>query len=255
MQANLPSTRKGQILQWLRSEGLARPAALAARLGVSVQTIRTDLRALEEEGRIRRRHGSISLPPDGETIGYDGRSQIGAAEKARIAARVAALIPQGARIALGTGTTVAAVAKALTRHRGLQVFTGNLHAALALREAPGVSLTLAGGALRLRDLDLTGPEAAEFFARLRVDHAVYSVGGISAAGDLLDYSMDEIRARRALHDCAASRILVADSGKFGRSAAHAFGRLSSAETFVTGAALSPPLRDDCRCAGCEVLLV
>lgn len=243
------SPRQSRILALLSAGSEAQPAALAARFGVSVQTIRSDLRALSEAGEIRRRHGRVTLQE--RALPADP----GAAEKARIGAEVAQLIPEGARLALGTGTTVAACARALRAHRGLQIFTNNLQVVLALAQAPEVQITLAGGPVRLHNLDLIGAETMEFFARIRADFAIFSVGGISPAGDLLEFTMDEIRARRALCDTAPVRMLVADSAKFSRLLPHADGRINRPEMVVAGAQMPPLLAEDCRAGGNLVRLV
>lgn len=226
--------RHDRILSLLASHASLSAAALADLLSVTVQTIRSDLRMLDDEGAIRRRHGSARLPTAGEAAGCQPAIEAARDEAARIARAVAGIIPPGASVALGAGATVEACARALARHPGLAVFTNSIHAALALRLAPGVTVSLAGGTVRLRDLDCIGPESVEFFARLRPDFAVFGVGGISAAGDMLDFSIEEVRARRAIFDCARHRILVADQSRLGRPAPHAHGKIWSADTVVCG---------------------
>lgn len=49
--------RRRAILTMTRSNGSAEVAALAAELNVSPETVRRDLRGLEEHGLIRRTHG------------------------------------------------------------------------------------------------------------------------------------------------------------------------------------------------------
>lgn len=238
------SGRQEHILSLLTASAASSASDLAQNLGVTVQTIRSDLRGLEEAGQIRRRHGVVQRLTLSENIGYQPRQMIARAEKDAIAAAVARLIPSGASLALGTGTTVEACARALAQHRGLRVFTNNLHVALAMRQSPEVSIEVAGGALRLRDMDFVGSEACEFFVRLRPDFSIFSVGGLSLTGDLLDYHMDEVRVRQAIGGCAAHRILVLDGGKLGRSATYAHGRHSQIETVVTSGAFPEHLRQE-----------
>lgn len=235
--------RHDRITSLLASHDSLSAAALADLLSVTVQTIRSDLRMLDQEGTIRRRHGSAYLLTPGDNIGYQPRLEMSRDEKARIGEAVASIIPPGASVALGTGTTVEACARALCRHEGLTVFTNSIHAVLALHLAPRISVSLAGGAVRLRDLDFIGSESVEFFAGLRLDYAVFSVGGISPDGDLLDFNMEEVRARRAIFESARHRIVVADQSKLGRPAPHAFGTLWDAETIVSGSEM-PSLMDE-----------
>lgn len=247
--------RHDRILCLLASHAALSATALADLLSVTVQTIRSDLRQLDESGVVRRRHGAACLVTPGDNIGYQPRLAISRDEKARIGEQVARLIPPGASVALGTGTTVEACARALSRHEGLTVFTNNIHAVLAMHLAPRVSVSLAGGAVRLRDLDFIGSESTEFFARLRPDFAVFSVGGVSPSGDLLDFNMEEVRARRAIFDCARHRILVADQSKLGRAAPLAHGKLWAAETVVCGCDLPAEVAQEMQLAGRRLIRV
>ncbi len=247
--------RHDRIMSLLASHASLSASALADLLSVTVQTIRSDLRILDEEGAIRRRHGSAYLLTPGDNIGYQPRLEVSRDEKARIGDAVANLIPPGASVALGTGTTVEACARALTRHEGLTVFTNSIHAVLALHLAPKVTVSLAGGVVRLRDLDFVGSESVDFFAGLRLDFAVFSVGGISETGDMLDFNMAEVRARRAIFESARHRILVADHSKIGRPAPHALGKLWDAESVVCAGELPGSVQDEAERAGSTLVLV
>ncbi len=56
--------RRAHILRLLAERGSIRSAALAEELGVTDETIRTDLVLLESQGQLRRRHGGAEfLPP------------------------------------------------------------------------------------------------------------------------------------------------------------------------------------------------
>lgn len=254
--------RRDRILSLLSSYGALSAEALADMLAVTVQTVRSDLRTLDEARVIRRRHGSASLCPSpgedtahaGENLGYQPRRALSRAEKARIGMAAARLIPNGASVALGTGTTVEAVARALAGHRGLRVATNNIHAVLAISRAPGLEISVAGGRLRQRDLDFIGAESVEFFAPLRVDFAIFSVGGVSQTGELLDFNMDEVRARRAITACARHRMLVTDHAKIGRIAGYSHGSLSDAETVICGAPLPDEMAATARAGGCTIIV-
>lgn len=233
--------RRDRIVNLLSSYGELSAAALSDMLDVTVQTLRADLRVLDEARLVRRRHGGAMLATAGENIDYHPRLAASRDEKARIGAATAKLIPNGATVALGTGTTVEAVARALVGHEGLTVATNNIHVVMALRMAEDITIMLAGGKIRLRDLDFIGAESSEFFAGLQFDHAVFSVGGVSSNGDLLDFNLDEIRARQAIFSCAAERILVIDHTKCGRKAPHRWSHLNALDRVICGGRLPATL--------------
>ena len=245
--------RRDHIVNLLSSHGDLSAGALAEMLDVTVQTVRADLRMLDEARIVRRRHGVATLNVASENIGYHPRLDVSRDEKSRIAAAVAALIPHGATIALGTGTTVEAVARALTGHKGLTVATNNIHVVLALRMAERATILLAGGEVRLRDLDMIGAESMEFFDGLSFDHAVFSVGGITEEGALLDFNLGEIRARKAIGAAARERTLVVDHAKIGREAPYRWGEMQALERAVCGGPMPPALKAAGAAAGCEVI--
>ncbi|NBE54312.1 substrate-binding domain-containing protein [Streptomyces boluensis] len=68
--------RRTRILEVVRGSGTIRVVELASRLGIPAVTIRRDVAALADEGKIERTHGSVSLPADtgsGAAAGGPGR--------------------------------------------------------------------------------------------------------------------------------------------------------------------------------------
>lgn len=248
--------RRDEIIGLLCDVGEISAADLAARLAVSVQTIRTDLRELDEAALVQRRNGVVRLRQPSENIGYAPRISQAHAEKQQIAMAVRDLVGDSARVALGTGTTVEACARILAAHReGLFVATNSIHAVIALQGAPGAVVTLAGGTVRLRDLDMIGTASTAFFADYLVDIAVFSCGGLSEVGEVLDYNNEEVTARTAIARCARKRILVMDRSKLGRELPCRKQMVWDYDVVVTGAALAPEILARCAEAGCRVIQV
>ncbi|MBR7836953.1 DeoR/GlpR family transcriptional regulator [Actinospica durhamensis] len=54
--------RHRRILQIVREHGLIEVRELAERLGISMETIRRDIRTLTDAGRLQRRHGAVAWP-------------------------------------------------------------------------------------------------------------------------------------------------------------------------------------------------
>ena len=54
--------RHRRILQMVREHGRIEVRELAQRLGISMETIRRDIRALTDAGRLQRRHGAVAWP-------------------------------------------------------------------------------------------------------------------------------------------------------------------------------------------------
>ena len=247
--------RRDEIIALLSESETLSAADLSSELSVSVQTIRADLRDLDEAGLVQRRNGNAWLRQQSENIGYLPRAGIARQEKQRISLAVKSLIPNGARVALGTGTTVETCARFLASHKDLFVASNSIHAVCALQHAPGVAVELAGGTVRMRDLDMIGAPALEFFANYRVDYAVFSCGGLSEGGRLMDYNADEITARKAIAGCSKRSILVVDSTKYGLELAFQMGHVWDVDIIVTGARFSTSVLENCGQQGCQVIQV
>ncbi|APX23593.1 MAG: DeoR/GlpR transcriptional regulator [Rhodobacteraceae bacterium] len=247
--------RRDAIIALLAENVSLSAADLSERLGVSVQTLRADLRDLDEAALVQRRNGRAQLRQQSENIGYLPREGIARKEKQRIALAVKNLIPDGARVALGTGTTVEQCARFLTSHGDLFVVSNSIHAVCALQNAPGIAVELAGGTVRMRDLDMIGVAAHQFFSTYRVDYSVFSCGGVSDLGGVMDYNSDEIAVRKAIAGCGKQSVLVVDSTKMGADLACQMGHIRDFDVVVTGARLAPALLRDCKQADCRVIEV
>ncbi|PJX14387.1 DeoR/GlpR transcriptional regulator [Halomonas sp. 141] len=233
--------RRRAVLACVRDEGRQTLEALARRFGVSVQTVRSDIRSLAEQGLLLRRHGEVMAFPDQENVGYDQRQIVNQAGKRHIARQAASLITDHQSLFLGTGTTVEQLADALHGKQGLQIMTNNLHALIKLC-ALECELVVAGGRVRRRDQDVIGGDAWRFFQRYRVDVGIVSVGGMDSQGLLYDYNDDEVMAREALLAHAAYRILVLDKTKFDLPLRCAAGSLADYHAVITDSPLPDRLR-------------
>ena len=227
------SVRQAAILEQARRDGKAQAAVLARTLGVTVQTIRRDLRSLCDAGLLVRVHGGAVLPLGVRNVGYEDRRSLNRDAKQRIATRAARLIPDHATLFLNIGTTTEAVARALRHHRDLMVVTNNLNVANILAMHDSCEVVVAGGRLRRADGGLVGDLAALAIARFKVDFAIIGASAIDPDGDLLDFDPEEVRVSRQIIDAARARMVVADASKFTRKAPVRIASLSEVDHFVT----------------------
>jgi len=236
------SERQALIAEIGRDQGFVTVESLAERFDVTAQTIRRDIGKLCDMGVLRRRYGGAEFPAARDNITYSSRKVLNVAAKQKIAAAVADRIPEGASIAFGIGTTPEIVARALVDHRALKIFTNNLNLVLAIRGNETFELTIAGGRVRGRDLDVvSGPSTVGFFSAYKVDFGVFGVGGVDPDGTLLDFQEDEVNARQAmLANCRAS-FLVLDSSKFGRAGHVRGGHISQISTVFCERRPPPPI--------------
>lgn len=239
------SLRQGEILALARAEGRVLVEDLAARFGVTLQTIRRDLTELDDAGRLERVHGGAVLRSGVANIGYEDRRLMNADAKAAIARACAAAIPDHSSLFLNIGTTTEAVARALLGHRKLTVVTNNLNIANILAESDSAEVIVAGGVLRRSDGGLVGDLTKEAIETFKVDYAVIGTSALDRDGDLLDFDSQEVRVSRAIIGRARKSFLVADHSKLGRSAPVMIGSLADIHTLFTDRRLPADLAAKC----------
>lgn len=240
------SFRLPEILEIARLDGRVMVDALAARFGVTAQTIRRDLADLDESGQLERVHGGAILRSGTVNIGYQERAALNAAGKLAIARACAAQIPEGASVFLAIGTTTEAVARELRRHAGLMVVTNNMNIANILAENAACQVIVTGGTLRRSDGGLTGPLTEDAIRQFKVDIAVIGCSALDAEGDLLDYDIQEVGVSRALIAQARQTWLVTDHSKLSRTAPARIGSLRALDRVFTDRALPAPLMALCK---------
>jgi DeoR/GlpR family transcriptional regulator of sugar metabolism len=208
--------RRQLILEMVRANGAVSLRELARVVQTSEVTVRRDVRALEAEGLLDRRHGGAVLP-GGFTreSGFPQKSLSATAEKTAIADLAAALVEEGEAIVVGAGTTTQELARRLARVPGLTVVTNSLLVAQALAHANRVEVVMTGGTLRGSNYALVGSGAEQSLQGLRVSRAFLSGSGLTAERGLSTSNMLSASVDRALVQAAAEVVVLADHTKLG----------------------------------------
>lgn len=243
----LASKRHGDILKLLEIDGSMAVSDLAERLGVSLETIRRDIKPLAESGAVLRMHGGVALPSALGEAPFEKRMREMSAAKKKIAECVARTIADGESLMLDTGTTTSYLARELLGHRRLTVITNSSDIARVLASVNGNRVYMAGGEIRPDSGAVFGLSAIEFIARFSVDHSIISAGAVDPSG-ILDYALDEAEFARTVLSRGRRKLVVTDSSKFTRSGliqVCSFGDLSE---IVTEAAPPADIADAIRAA-------
>jgi DeoR/GlpR family transcriptional regulator of sugar metabolism len=208
--------RRQLILEMVRANGAVSLRELARVVQTSEVTVRRDVRALEAEGLLDRRHGGAVLPGGfSREPGYPQKTHLAAAEKSAIADLAATMVAEGDAIVVGAGTTTQELARRLARVPGLTVVTNSLLVAQALAHANRVEVVMTGGTLRGSNYALVGSGAEQSLQGLRVTRAFVSGSGLSAERGLSTTNMLSASVDRALVNAAAEVVVLADHGKLG----------------------------------------
>lgn len=207
--------RRNQMIDMITRQRTVTNEQLMETFDISIETVRRDLKYLEQHGHLRRVYGGAVLnTPMGGEPEYANRASEHADAKQTIAAAAAKLISPKDCVFLGVGTTVQAMTQYMKDLGDFTAFTNALRTAIALSEIPGCNVVLPGGQLRTKELTLSEFPSAECIANFNIDKAFIGTGGITEDG-ITDYHIGEARLHRQLIENAKQAIALIDSSKFG----------------------------------------
>lgn len=249
--------RQGAILQYLQRRGTAQVTELAVQLGVSEVTIRRHLSELERQGAVARYHGGAILPNRLVTaMPFAERQQTYTDEKHRIAAAAAGMVEQGMTVALGAGTTVAAVAGELRDRRDLTVVTNAVNVAweFASHDAGGPRLMVTGGHVREASFALVGPAVEHTMRDLFVDIAILGATGLTPDHGFTTPNPEEALSHRALTSRARRVVMVVTNAVWGRVAFAQIVPVHRVQTIITDAQAPADMLEQVAQMGVEVIV-
>jgi DeoR family transcriptional regulator, fructose operon transcriptional repressor len=263
----LPEERRLQVAALLRRDARVRVDDLAEHFAVSGETIRRDLKALEDRGIARRVYGGAVVVDAGgarhplggaEYPGPDGGAHAGSDEAASarraMAAAAAALAQPGETLILDLGPDADETARALPLTFTGRVLCASLPTAALLASRDGVEVHLAGGRLRRDDLVCVDDAAAGFFDRFFAHRAFLAADGVDPRAGLTCQNLDEIAVRRAMLRQAAQSYALADATRLGTIAVGRVAALSELAGVITDGRADPATVRALEAAGTRVLV-
>ena len=244
-----------EIMRLARENGSAGIAELARHLGVSLETVRRDVRPLAERGDLTKVHGAVSLPfPTGEAP-FERRLRENAAAKRLIARFAASFVNDGESVMMDTGTTTSMLARELLSKRSLTVVTNSSDVARTLAAVNGNTVYMAGGELDGDNGAAFGASAVEFIQRFKVRHAFISIAAIDATMGLMDFHLAEAEFARTVLNSGEKRVVVSDHSKFDRTALVKVCDFSGIDLLVTDQLPPPDITDALTRSGTELTVV
>ncbi len=247
--------RREEIATYVIARGQVRIDDMAEHFGVSRMTIHRHIDQLAAQGVLRKLHGAVSAQPTGiyESL-YRYRETVATSEKRALAKAALALIEPGQVVMLDDSSTAGALAPHLSERAPLTVITNSLSAAQHLKQIDGIDLIGLGGQYHRTYDALIGHVCESAIARLRADILVCSASAVSGTSAFIQDGQ-VVRAKQAMMAACASRLLLLDTTKFGKSALHHFADLSDFDAVLVPRHLSEEPRRALEAAGVPLRLV
>lgn len=190
----------------------------AAFPDVSEVTIRTDLKALDEERQIVRIHGgakSISAVA-GNINNFFSRSDLHAEEKKQVAAKAAPLIQPYDSIFISAGSTCAQLARCLPACP-LFVFTDSIGALVEIPRSPEIVAEVFGGRFNYNTMRVYGPSTSQALESVHFQTAFFGTSGFHPKYGFGYLSLDMTDAMEKIIERAEKVVILMDSSKINYS--------------------------------------
>jgi DeoR family transcriptional regulator of aga operon len=245
-----------QVLRLLETRDYVPVTELSEAFAVSEVTVRSDLTVLARQGLVARIRGGVRALQQGQSeIGFDLRLRLEVEGKRAVARAAAAMVGEGEAVAIDASTTGYYLALELRAKRELVVVTNGLLVATALADAPGITVLVTGGVLRLSAMSLVGDLGTDVLRTTRINKGFLGARGLSLERGLMDLNPDEVRIKQEMADACEQVFGIFDGTKWHRSALLAFVATQDLAGVVTDSSAPSDEVEAWRAAGVNVLVV
>jgi len=233
--------RRQSLVDILRKQPGLRVPELARALDISEGTVRNDLNALEEEGRLKRVHGGAVLnnQEQFQNISFVRRYNQNVAAKLAIAREAAHLVKDGDSILLDASSTAYYLARGLSECRRLRVMTNGFEVARELAQNSTNTVILIGGVVNNDSASVTGLLSEQIIADMHIQKAFLACSGFSLERGMTEVHLAEAQLKRKVIESSQQLFALIDSSKFGKEDLTPFARPEKITRLFTDVGLSP----------------
>lgn len=216
-------TRKERLEEtraYLKVQKSSTIQGLADFLGVSHMTVRRDLSTLSSDDSLKIFHGGVLYQEEGEEQHGDGYSlQLAKTamheEKLRIAKKAVSLIESNDIIIIDAGSTGEYIASLLPTDIPLTVICYALNIAAVVSSKKNCTLIVTGGYFHQSSMVLESNEGLALLKQNRANKTFITASGVNYELGVTCSNFFERTTKQTAIKSASTRILVADSSKFG----------------------------------------
>ncbi len=207
--------RRKKILEEVLKKGTVTVHDLSQKFNVSYETIRKDLNYLSEKDQLVKSHGGAISNQNSIENPFTLKREENIERKQSIAKKALSLIPNGASVILGTGSTVYELAKLLVLRNNLKIIT-DLIPAVSYLQSSNNEVYFLGGKLRPKSSSVYGSWTEEALDQINVDISFIGSDGFHGflGPTTPSYSDSAIERKMIFH--SEKSYILADSTKFER---------------------------------------
>ena len=201
-------------------------AELAAVLNISESTVRRDLTALDELGKLKKVFGGATSITKLEGVFEDNvslRETMMSAEKTEIARYSATLINDSDFVFIDSGTTTSRLIDFIENNKATYVTNGIVHARKLVQK--GLNAYMIGGKVKPATEAVVGAEGISNLRNFNFSKAFMGTNGIDIAAGFTTPDIEEAMMKEAAVNRSYMAFILADHTKFRRVFSVTFSKL------------------------------
>lgn len=234
----LPIARKNKIKELITEKKSVTVSELTKLFKVTEETIRRDLKLLEDEGILHRTYGGAYISEGVQNdVDVNIREYIHVEGKRKIASQCLNYIKSGDSIFLDASTTSLVIATML-KDQKITVVTNSIKIVNTLIDNPNIHLVVIGGTLAKSSLSNLGRIAEENMMQYFFDTAFISCRSISMKHGITDANEQQASIRRLAAEHANHVYLIVDYTKFDKTSFIRIGDFDLVDSIVVDNTLS-----------------
>lgn len=210
--------RQRTILALIDSQQSLATNALAAKLGVSIETVRRDIRELHQQGKIIRQHGKVKGLADDNSdngLSFVDRFRRHARNKKDVVTQVLSQIKPEMCIALDASSTCWYLSKQLP-DIPITVITNSFRICCELEKKENITLICTGGMLvRKYSSFFINSDAISTIKSKQIDLFIFSCDSIDNLGNIWDTNNGNAKFKKYVFGWAKNKVLLIDKSKIG----------------------------------------
>ena len=252
----LPVERRKKMARLIKNRGALNSRELAETLGISVMTVRRDLKVLEEQNQLEITWGG-AVPVGFEAHDIPRSHKAASMQEAKVAIAHAAcdFIVEGDFIGLDAGTTTLELARLLPTlpFKHLSVVTPDLEIAMLLSGNAHIEVFLAGGRVDPISRACNDTDSVAYLRRVRTTVAFVGINVWGEQHGVTTSSSEKMNRKIQLMDSADKSILLVDSSKYGKFSPWRVAGVEQFYRIITDTGLSEDAKKNLEANGARLL--
>lgn len=241
----IPYVRRSKVLEFMHTKDIIFLEEIAKVAGVSMATVRRDLKTLEEEGHIEiLSGGAAKIRMNVSEKSLTEKMTLNKDEKFQIGSYAATMVSDGSFIFIGPGTTEDAMIRHLAGKNVTVVTNGAFHIQELMKYQ--INTIMLGGEVLLDIGVVIGPTVIKQISNMNFDKCFIGASGVVPGGHVTTSSIDVAEVNKIALKNSAESYIIADSSKINKRSRYTFAQLDNTRRLITTSKVNKTYHNDPR---------